>query len=1258
MSDSHDDPRDGNDAAPVVLVPRPAILDAIDTGEHAVIEASAGTGKTFTLEHLIVELVVERAIPLEQILVVTFTEKATFEMRERVRATLARVAAAEPSDAPPPEGSVWRIDDVKRQRVRDALTAFDRAPISTIHAFCQRVLTEHAFECGRGLEQRTVESREAFGIACREELRVALADHDPLAPLVRFALASFGPDRLENALFKWASERAPIEPRFDLGEVAAILAKLPGRLALNEGGPLARMLARGLTGNPKKAVPEMLKELAPIAERFTALGASPGPSAVLSTLLEVWEWANAPAFGGKTRLRYVAHYLARARERGLHPLGAAFAKLEAMAPSPMAVLIGELSPRIAARSAARKAELSELDFDDMLTALRDALAREPGGARLVAELRRRFRVALVDEFQDTDGVQWEIFRRIFFEEGTEQRLVVIGDPKQAIYGFRNADVHTYVAAREAIRARGGAVVPLTVSFRSSPKMIEATNRIFAEGFFSGLNSYPHPVRAGRPERRAVDASGAELVPIVLLHLVGRPELRAAAVRRTLARTVASEIEALLAGSLQKDEGEPGGPKPLRASDIHVLCRSGTDAEDIARELSDARIPCSLYRQEGLFQSLAARHILDVLRAIALPNDVGLRMRAWLTPFFAVPLESLEAARRAAPDHPLLAPLYAWHRLADAHRFEALFTSVLEDSGIARRELFAAVDARALTDYAHLFEVLLEEAHRGQRSLPQLIARLAAFMEGRERPDAESGNVHRPETDRDAVQVLTMHKSKGLEAEVVFLVGGLTEPPEDSLAPRVVHIGSERRARLGPVTDEAKEALEIERREEAERLLYVALTRAKRRLVLPYFGPPPPGTPSVEGASYELTGEPELDDGERPQLGWAFARRAEPEVAREYALRRLEGPYRVLNERLRQMVERGALTEHPTLYARREIDVLDREPPRTAVPSRTRGDWDPPASLLVEPAPTPERFARWTRERAGFEITSYTRMKRMRARLTAPALTPWEGGAAGSDDAIREERADPSVASEEDDLPGGTEVGVFLHAVLEHAPFERVRALEGDDAWLEDEELAELLRRAMAEHRMDPRHEAAFARLLTRALRAPWKLPDGARLDAGLASIERKAAELPFLMPIPERSHPALGEAHTAVQARAIERGFIKGIIDLVIEHEGRYTIIDYKSDRLARYDEDAVRAHVEESYLAQARLYVVGGLRALGIETRGDYDARFGGLAYLFVRGMDGEAGGVHTARPTWDEVVAWERALLSPRPWGYPLPERRSHDG
>jgi exodeoxyribonuclease V beta subunit len=941
-----------------------------------------------------------------------------------------------------------------------------------------------------------------------------------------------------------------------------------------------------------------------------------------------WARATSDPRGGESHVGLLARSLAHEPA-----LSGALQVLCAMAGSPVPYLRRAILPEVHATWVEEKRARGALDFDDMLLELRDALAADPA---VRTALRGRYRHALVDEFQDTDETQWEIFRRLFVDppdDGTTpdspRTLVVIGDAKQAIYGFRSADVHAFDAACRTLEAAGGVRARLGESYRSSAAMLEGVHRILvSEGdeppFFTGLARYDQPLACGLPERRALGPDGEDAPAVVVQHLVGVPELRLPLVRRALADAIAREITRLVDGGLRKlDAGEAAAEaRPIRYDEIFVLTRSAAEGQDLAQALRRHGVPHAFFKQDGLLRTDEARHVLDVLRAIAARHDRSLTTRGLLGPFFAVPLRELPAAHALASDHPHARLMRRWRELAAQGRIAALLRSMLEDSGLARRELYLHQGERALVNYRHLLELLLELATRRRLQVDELAAELARRIEVAQDPRSGTGDedVQRLESERDAVQILTMHKSKGLEAEVVFLFGGLGKPPRRAAGPRVLHEpgpdgGPARRvawAGSDDALDDATSArLRDEVRHEDERLYYVAITRAKRRLYLPYFGPPPPPAPRRADVAYDPP--------------------------------HLKGPYRVLNERLRALAERGRLGGAP--FAVETIEVTARG--RTRAPTVTL----PAASLHALPA-LPQAAAseliRAKERYAGFEVTSYTRMKAGREDEGVAELAPALG--------LRwSEAREPVVGLPSADAgPGGAAFGVLVHGVLEDLlrdPAGTGGALDADAVRAHPA----LARRASAQG-SDAAERDACAALVARALCTPIQ-HGSLSLPEGLRSVGRRAVEMPFLFPVPEPSHPPLGVLGDGPGGFVVERGFVRGVVDLLFEHEGRVYVVDWKTDRLPSYAPADLTRYVDDSYRVQVALYTLATLRALGIRDEAGH-ARFGGLLYVFVRGLgEGVEGrdGVHGFRPSFDVVQGWERAMREQdAPWGYPLPRRR----
>ncbi|MEO5768479.1 MAG: UvrD-helicase domain-containing protein, partial [Polyangia bacterium] len=733
---------------------RPEELDHLDLERSAVIEASAGTGKTYLLEHLVLELLITGRARLDEILVVTFTERATAELVVRIRQKIDHALTA--SDA-----VGWTLDGAAKQRLREARQSFDQATIATIHSFCQRILTDEPLTTRRLLEQTQVDGREAFGEVFRDVLRRELATSPAHATYLTGYLATGrGVGDLEELLYRAGAARGDWANVYDEDELRHLAERL-ARLDVDAVDLVTSLRAHDMHHSRITAMLKRLRRLVGDAEaavasggwgRFLACFDDKANVDIFGQFEDIAAWGeNVPP--GLASLRQIAVLALRAAP----PLDHAIAQ--------------RFLPLVEAKLQQRKLAEGLYDYDDMIRGVDSAINGIPGAgggaAALVDSLRRRYRYALVDEAQDTEPAQWRIFRRVFLESpaASPTPVVLIGDPKQAIYGFRGADVQTYVQAREEIRARGGVVLPLARNFRSHPEVVDAYNAILdqnaAPPYFSGDDiGYHHPVSAAKPPLGtgpgitllSADAPADRSVPA-----------RIGTIRRALREEIVAEMGRLAA--------RPGGGVPL--SEIFVLTRSNSEAREIASRLHAAGIPNVLFKPDNIFGSAEAAQVRALLLAIADPADRAARLTAWLTPFFDVRLQDLATCADPPPEHPLLARLLAWKQLADAHDYDQLWARILDDSGVARRLRLAPAGLRRLTNYRHLFDVLHAAAAARPLSLGDLAGLLAAFAAGRRVAAAGEDDTQRLETEAAAVRVMTIHAAKGLEADYVFIYGGLT-----------------------------------------------------------------------------------------------------------------------------------------------------------------------------------------------------------------------------------------------------------------------------------------------------------------------------------------------------------------------------------------------------------------------------------------------------------------------------------------------------
>ena len=485
--------------------------------------------------------------------------------------------------------------------------------------------------------------------------------------------------------------------------------------------------------------------------------------------------------------------------------------------------------------------------------------------------------------------------------------------------------------------------------------------------------------------------------------------------------------------------------------------------------------------------------------------------------------------------------------------------------------------------------MLEEARSVGRDLPDLVVLLSSYINETTDPPGEESNIQRLESDRTAVQIMTIHKSKGLEAAVVFVYGGFGRFRAGGM--HAYHEAGERILYVGD-DDAAKQKADAERTREEQRLYYVALTRAKARLYLPLI--------------------PEKLGGKR----W-------------------DGGYRRLNDRLCSIVNN---LETPAQRAYFEIipfhdRPLDLNPDRAGEQHGDLRAWRASDVLKKNPPRSPN-FSVLKQNHAGYMVSSYSRMK----QIENSEINPLER------DAFRREPSQKSLPLEvaEDELPGGTATGTMLHEVLENIPPVSLDSLPSLSEWLDRDEVKEVFMRALARNglRLTPPQRQRAAEAVYRALTMPIPLGAG-RSIPGLYGCRHVLSEMEFLFPFPEDTHPSLLDPRPG--KLEIERGYIKGFVDLVVLHEDRVYFADWKSDMLLSYEPDLIAAHVGTHYSIQIRLYSLALVRALKINSEAAYEEAFGGLFYVFLRALTRRGtddGGVHFERPSWADILKYEDEL------------------
>ncbi len=1076
------------------------------------LEASAGTGKTWTIGALCTRFVAEGVARLDEMLVVTFGRAASQELRERVRAQLvaAEHALAEP-DRPTEDDLVRLLRDadpaevrLRRQRLREALASFDGATIATTHQFCQLVL-------------------RSLGVA---------GDTDSTARLVE-DLEDLLSEVVDDIYLRGFVDEA--DPAFTHAEALRI-----GREA-------------ALANGAAHLEPDEVDPRSPAGRRVN---------------------------------------FARAVRREMET---------------------------------RKRRLGILGYDDLLSQLAAALEDPDSPAR--QRMRRRWRVVLVDEFQDTDPVQWQVLDRAFTGHA---RMVLIGDPKQAIYAFRGGDVVTYLQAAQTAGTR----MTLGTNWRSDGPLVDALQAVLRGTALGEEGIVVHPIRAARTESRITGAHRPApfRLRVVTRDMVGGSSKslpRVGAVRAHVARDVAHDIKALLAAGTTFRDGDE--ERPLRPSDIAVLSHAGDRLVEVRNALREVGLPSVLSGGGTVFSTPGALDWLTLLEALEQPHRSARVRAAALTPFLGYTAAELDEGGDDLTDR-LARRLRRWAEVLERRGVAAVLEAATL-GGLPTRVLRRSDGERLLTDLRHVGQALHEAAVTERLGLVALLGWLRDQV-AEDRREGPSARTRRLDSDAAAVQLVTIHGSKGLQYPVVY-VPFLSErwvprtvdiplfhgPEPDRV--RSIDVGGQG----GPTYRASLAAHLAEEAGESLRLLYVALTRAQSQVVAWW-------APSTNTKSASL---------HRVLLGREPGQTVVPDEARV-------PPDAEVAERLAAWQALGG-------------PVVERA--------------EPPAAddVTLPVRPTDLTVREFTREvDADWRRTSYTALSRAADPTAVGAVGSEPEATAKEDEPPQEEPLEgvgplpdhpaAAVRSPMADLPVGATFGSLVHAVLEEAD-----PLAPDLA----AELAAQVREQLVRWPvdLDPDH-------LARALVRVCDTPLGPLVGTTLRRIGRpdRLSELAFELPLAGgdvRGYPAaevqLGdiavllrrhlpdgdpllryadqlEAQPAL-AEQVLRGYLTGSIDVVMRVGDRYLVADYKTNWLGPADaeltawayrpEALAEAMGHSDYPLQALLYAVVLHRYLRWRQPGyDPERHLGGVLYLYLRGMcgpdtpviDGHPCGVFSWRP------------------------------
>ena len=1211
-----------------------------------VIEASAGTGKTWTLAALYVRLVLghgradNTGLSPRQILVMTFTEAATAELRERIRKRLhdaavwfdRTVAGSTPGgddflhklslDMPADE---WPLC---AGRLHQAAQAMDEAAIYTIHGWSRRMLGSFALLSRDLFEQTHLDNpNELLQQLVRDHWRQWFYPLPDVCQQILLEQLGSEPDKLLKQLLPLWTHWDLMPPDHGPQDVCTAVAAIPPPVP-----PLQALKAfeqwqtdyQALQAQARQAWHDGLSALLLQAHEDALIkenGKRVRGDWWGNWVNELEDWTvHSSVIRQVTLARFTAERLqacgwAKAADfEVFHRLGELLVLAE-RAPQCKAQLIEHAAHAV--RDAYRQAKQTQsvFDFNDLLQRLHQALHSDKG--ELADAIRRQYPVAMVDEFQDTDPWQYQSLDRIYRADRVDENnaLVMIGDPKQAIYSFRGADLNTYLLARQtALALDPQACHTLDTNYRSTPGLVDAVNRLFSsipQPFHSGASSIEFvKVRSAAGARHLSDAWGQALPPLTLWHLTlaadttERPYWPADLHVQTMAAGFVTQMVRLLQ---QHADIHPG--------QMAVLVRSHAHAQAMQTALSRAGLPSVfLSDHANVYQSPQAVDLWRVLRAISMPRN-----SRWLRSAMASGIwgwssqEMAQAMLNPGLNDELAESCQEWLQQWQQHGVLPMLYQWIHSRGIAQRLIAQANGQRSLTNLLHLGE-LLQTAAAGLQGPPALLHYLAQQIQAAgDNPEEQK---MRLETDAHCVQVVTFHKSKGLEYPLVF----------------VPFLGSFKTASGRKDDDEDTDITESSVDEDM-RLLYVALTRAKRGMWL-----------GLAATANSLSGD-----------GKKLKRSAVSELLQRQNHEDLPDSLHAVFGDMPQTV----IAELPAAQ-----DL--RYTPAAALP---------PAA----PALTAQRqaYARWwtasfSSLTRGLEAGSQREEAHTDAAIDAARHSDTdEDGAAelAQGDQRQMPQDDSDVQNAQtggagpwQSFPKGASYGSLLHDMLEWQAQQGWPLATGqaEAGGLTQQAWQQLLSRKTRGLNLPESAAAMLPAWLQAVISTP--LPVG-QAHEGLAPLVLQQLRPACLWPEMEfklaaagvasgridrliQQHVLPGRARAPLQQRVLQ-GMLTGFMDLVFEHAGRYWVLDYKSNWLDTYDSESLNSAIlDKRYDVQYVLYTLALHRLLSSRLPNyDYDTHIGGVVYVFLRGIHSQGAGVHCIKPPFALIAELDNEFAGRTP-------------
>ncbi|MBM9547808.1 UvrD-helicase domain-containing protein [Leptospira sp. 201903074] len=1145
------------------------------------IEASAGTGKTHLIMEMLGEIMeydVQNNISENRLLntlILTFTEKAAGELKGRLKTKILELS-----------------DNGRNPGFYRYLRDLDQVTISTIHGFCNMVLKEYPIETQNNPNVRLTSADEiikkSFYLLKRnhwggrnfDDLAKDLIESRTLEKesSITFAVSKI----LSNTKNYYFPKVLTLENTITSPNIGQIISSLTYVIQSVKGPVGDSILEQG----DKRTILKWIENWLSMNHFLEAL-LSKDFKNLKTELLRIGSFqrtAEKISYQGFTYLLLAGKTITKNLNKEATELQSTISMLisllEETFPIDQIDLEGEWFLQETALQLVEDTKLllqtgDSLTYDQMILKVYETVVTSPNPS-LVQSLKERFQVCILDEFQDTDKNQYQIFRSLFVDQKDKARMLFcIGDPKQSIYGFRGADIGIYLEAAEDFSDSKGS---LTTNYRSTKEVINGLNFLFynQDKELGETNFFPieepgskkenyqyHPVAYPKPSEIKYSYTDPKESGI---HVIQCPDhlQNVSQARSVWAESIKKEILSFQQKKQSLTYIKKGNPSPqsVKLKDIAVLCGSKKETELIEKTLSNAGIPCSIYKQRGIFQSREADQIENLLECLAESNSSRSYKRILFSDLFGVRPEDLSKYNEHSIDSYEKSLIDVWLKLIRGNRFAAFFRSVMDETKVLwEKDLKNLEWERKRTNYRQIFQRLLEFQIRSNANLSELLTELRKLKQEKTSPEEEP--LFDRETEDDAVQILTIHASKGLEWPIVFLYYFGTRPQSLTNYEYPTFIDENHKTERRWILNlwDSKNGKQAEFKHflnEQKRLLYVALTRPNLRLYLPKL--------SWGNDFTQKSGYGNILFSELERIQTLNSNHSAP-----------ENSFLFRNESNAQVIEVSMSTEESTLTKKAK--------------------------------PTPIVFP--TDIKAGRILLqhSYTSLQTSQS-LSAKSTEETEKEI--------EENLEPVPSEAESKLPSSSRIGNFLHRILELCEFSifelSMETIQKHPSWLWAYNQSFRQYPIKLPLESNESLERIVLTLLKRAMTAEITLADGGTFGLYQLKPEDKSSELKFHLYIQKMLEKS------GVDLTPGFENYLKGAIDLVFVKNGKYYIADYKSNLLPNdlYDKTSVtKAVIEKGYIIQKSVYALilfdyltslyGSKLAL---------EKFGGVYYLFLRGM------------------------------------------